>query len=342
MKFIAIFLVTISILAFGFYKYLDSKLKIELDIEDPINVEIPVGTNAMEIIDIFNEHDMLQPKWLFKYIIKVYAKYSEKQIFAGYYTFETGTTNLELLKSIYEGGKLRTVKVTIPEGLKNQEITSLLSPIKTDLNRFVELCVSDSLLEARNIPAENVLGYLMPETYDFFLFEKAEKVIDKLLAAKENIWTPENINKLQELNMTTHEVYTLASIVEAETPLKREAKTVAGLYLNRLRKGMLLQADPTVQFVMGEKRRVLYRDLESENPYNTYKHVGLPPGPINNPGKNAVLAVLNAEDHDYIFMVSTGDGSGRHWFSKTNAEHERLVSKYRSVRDSIRSEKSHL
>lgn len=337
LKFLVIFFLIIGIFAFGSFSYIDSKLNTKLESSDTLDIEIPSGTNAMKIVDIFNKHDMLQPQWLFQYVIKVYAKYSEKQIFAGYYSFDPGTTNLEILEAIYEGGKLRTVKVTLPEGLKNQEIVSLLTPIKSNEDEFIKLCVSDSLLKARDIPAENVLGYLMPETYEFFLFEDANIVIDRLLDLKEDLWSAENLAKAEKLGMSKHEVYTLASIVEAETPLKSEAKTVAGLYLNRLRIGMLLQADPTVQFAIGEKRRVLYRDLESENPYNTYRHKGLPPGPINNPGKNAVLAVLNADSHEYLFMVSTGDGSGKHWFSKTNAEHERLANRYRAVRDSIKS-----
>ena len=205
-----------------------------------------------------------------------------------------------------------------------------------DSARFVELCTSDSLLKARNIPSNSVLGYLMPDTYEFYIHESPEKVISRLLDAAENFWNTRNMDFLSKQGLTRHEAITLASIVEAETPLKSEASTVSGLYLNRLKKGILLQADPTVQFAMGEKRRVLYRDLERDHPYNTYVYPGLPPGPINNPGKTALKAAIKPKDHAYIFMVAMGDGSGRHYFSKTLREHNNYIKQYRKTKDSLK------
>ncbi|MDC1068804.1 endolytic transglycosylase MltG [Candidatus Kapabacteria bacterium] len=246
------------------------------------------------------------------------------------------TSNREILSALYEGGRLRTVKVTFPEGLSIEEISDLLDPIKTDKTRFLELAYSDSLLKTRGIESGNVLGYLLPNTYEFFLYEKAENVIDRMLDANKNIWDKKNRIKLDQINLTKHQVITLASIVEAETPLKSEASIVAGLYQNRLKIGMRLQADPTIQYVLGRKKRVLYRDLEIDNPYNTYLYTGLPPGPINNPGKRSIESVLNPAQHNYLFMVAKGDGSGKHYFSETNSQHMSYVNKYRNTRDSIK------
>lgn len=332
--FILIFLILIIATSTGFWAY--SKLDEKILVSDTITIEIPLNTSNSVIINELNNYGGFQPKWLFKYILRYYSKFENKFIYAGYYKFPPNTSNKEILKTLYEGGKLRTVTVTFPEGLSIEEMADLLDPIKTSKKHFLELAYSDSLLSARNIPGTSVLGYLLPETYDFFLYEKAQNVIDKLLDSNTEIWNSEKQAKLDSLGLSKHEALTLASIVEAETPLKKEAPTVAGLYLNRLDKNMLLQADPTVQFVLGRKKRVLYRDLETDNPYNTYLYSGLPPGPINNPGKIAINAVLNPKEHNFLFMVAKGDGSGEHYFSKSNSAHLGYVRKYRKTRDSIR------
>jgi len=148
----------------------------------------------------------------------------------------------------------------------------------------------------------------------------------------QDIWTTENEEKLKNSGLSKLELLTIASIVQAETPLESELETVAGLYLNRVKIGMMLQADPTVQFALGDKKRLLYKDLEYDSPYNTYKYAGIPPGPINNPGKAAILATLNPEKHNYLYMVAFGDGSGSHYFAKTVREHNNNVIKYKKAR----------
>lgn len=330
-----LFLVIIIAFAGGAY-WVGEKLEESILTSDTITVEIPLNTSNSKIISKVNEHGGFQPDWLFKYVMRYYSKFEQKFAYAGYYKFAPGTKNSEILDAIYEGGRLRTVKVTFPEGLSIEEIADLLKPINTDKKRFIELAYSDSLLDARGIPGGSVLGYLLPETYEFFLYETADKVIDKMLDGNQNFWTEANKEKLDQVKLSKHQAITLASIVEAETPLKKEAPTVAGLYLNRLNKNMLLQADPTVQFVLGKKKRVLYKDLETDNPYNTYMYPGLPPGPINNPGKDALKAVLDPEKHKFLFMVAKGDGSGEHYFTKNNKSHLIYVGKYRRTRDSLR------
>ena len=131
-----------------------------------------------------------------------------------------------------------------------------------------------------------------------------------------------------EIGFTTHEILTLASIIEGETNIIEEMPRISGVYHNRLRRGMKLQADPTIQYLIpGEWRRVLFKDLEIDSPYNTYKYKGLPPGPINNPGKDAILAALYPEQNKYLYFVA--DGKGGHSFSKTFNEHSRKVIQYR-------------
>lgn len=129
--------------------------------------------------------------------------------------------------------------------------------------------------------------------------------------------------------MSRHQVVTLASIVEAETPVLEERPRVAGVYINRLEKGMLLQADPTVQYALNKFSRLTYSDLNYDSPYNTYRYAGLPPSPINSPSKSSIDAVLNYEKHNFIYFVAKGDGSGLHNFARTYEEHLKNVSLYR-------------
>jgi UPF0755 protein len=234
---------------------------------------------------------------------------------------------------ILTGGYASTTKITIPEGLNNDEIADIFEK-ELGINKleFIKLTKSDSLLKEWNIKPDNAIGYLLPETYDFYGDETARQVIDKLLKHHQDVWTAESEEKLKSSGLTKQELLTIASIVQAETPLDSELETVAGLYLNRVEIGMMLQADPTVQFAIGNKKRLLYKDLEYDSPYNTYKYAGIPPGPINNPGKAAILATLSPQSHNYLYMVAYGDGSGAHYFAKTVREHNNNVVKYKKAR----------
>jgi len=153
----------------------------------------------------------------------------------------------------------------------------------------------------------------------------------RLRKENERFWNADRRAKAQAINLSPEEVVTLASIVEEETANVGEMPIVAGLYINRLRRGMKLEADPTVKFAMQDfaLRRVLNRHLETESPYNTYRNVGLPPGPIRFPSKQAIESVLNYQQHDYLFMCAKEDFSGTHNFARTLAEHNRNSERYR-------------
>jgi peptidoglycan lytic transglycosylase G len=341
LKYIFIFLIIFGLLALFSYKWAEGLVYSPKIIEkDTLRVEIPTGTSIYSLVKIFNSSGFLEPDWFFKHAIKYYSQFSGKTIFAGYYQFADTTSNFEIIKSLFTGGRIKSVRVTFPEGISLQDfLPQLHNRVQTDTSGVRKLFRSDSLLRDRNISHGSLLGYIMPETYEIYIYETPENVIDKLLAQAEKFWTEKRLNKLEKLGLTKHEIITLASIIEAETPLKSEARRVSGLYHNRLKKGMLLQADPTIQFMLGEKRRVLFKDLEKDHPYNTYKNVGLPPGPINCPGKDALEAALDPEVHDYLFMVSIGDGSGRHNFARSHAQHLAFVKDYRTVRDSVKKAK---
>ncbi len=329
MRFLKIVFISIILLvlfsASGSYLWLkDTLAKPAADTD--VVLRIPYGTSVYKAVDLLQGQGTLKPEWFFDLYVRYLSGKKKNSLQAGYYKFDKGTSNRELIESIFTGDNLYTATVTFPEGLGIKKYASAISQeMNLDSAKFVNICKDKGVLASYGINQESALGYLMPNTYTFFMDDKEADIVAKLLGEFANFWTVENIAKAKILNLSIHEVHTLASIVEAETPVESERATVAGLYLNRLEHGWLLQADPTVQYAIGEKRRVLYKDLEIDNPYNTYKYGGLPPGPINNPGQKSLEAVLNPEKHKWYYMVAVGDGSGKHNFSEDLAGHSKNI-----------------
>lgn len=178
---------------------------------------------------------------------------------------------------------------------------------------------------------ENFRCMFIPNTYECWYTTDAREFIDRLSREYESFWTDERKEKATQRGLSPKEVSILASIVKAETAMRDEAPKVAGLYLNRLRIGMALQADPTLIYAIGDFsiKRVLDIHKEVQSPYNTYLHTGLPPGPINFPEPHYIDAVLNAADHDYFYMCAKPDFSGYHNFSKTLRQHNQYANQYR-------------
>jgi UPF0755 protein len=323
MLFFLIFIITLI-----FYSHYLNNIK--PDTEKEFIIDIKKGLSTGDIISLFNEKEYFKPKWWFNLYTKILLKTKNKYIQAGYYKIPKNVTNIELMDALISGKFLYISRVTFPEGLSYYQYASILKDkMKIDSVEFVKLAVNKKYLESFGIKAKSIEGYLLPNTYDFYPDSKPEKILSFLINQQENIWNSEKLQKAKDLDLSKHEILTLASIIDAETPVDAEKASVSGLYHNRLKKGMLLQADPTVQYALGNKKKLSYNDLEYLNPYNTYKFAGLPPGPINNPGINSIIAALNPEKNDYLYMVAIGDGSGRHNFAKDFAEHKRNVQEYR-------------
>lgn len=186
---------------------------------------------------------------------------------------------------------------------------------------------------ARNygFSGETFVTMFIPNTYEIYWDIKTDKFLDRMNNEYNRFWSPERINKAKELGLTPIEVSILASIIEEECYFSDEYPTVAGLYLNRLKKGQLLQADPTVKFAVGDfsLKRILNKHLAVDSPYNTYKHIGLPPGPVRVPSIKAIDATLNPAEHEYYYMCAKDDFSGRHNFATSYAEHTKNAERYR-------------
>jgi len=264
---------------------------------------------------------------------------TDRQLKAGQYTFHRGDSVLSIL-TVFVRGMSGQNLITIPEGQTARDIARILEGrLGTDSEEFLAAVADSGLVAEAGAPAGATLeGYLFPETYAFLpttapativrtMALKARRVLDEELARGGPI----------AVELTPHEILTLASIVEAEAMRAFERPRIAAVYLNRLRRHMLLQADPTVQYALGGHRaRIYYSDLRVQSPYNTYLNPGLPPGPIGNPGRASIQAVLNPTPGSRdLFFVARGDGT--HIFSETGAEHLEAVARVRASRAGLDS-----
>jgi UPF0755 protein len=258
----------------------------------------------------------------------------DRSIQAGTYVFKRGTSWSEVLEDL-RGGKGLEHSITIPEGWSLFQIVPQLARVLNAPVDSVQAAVRDTaLLHALDIPTSTLEGYLFPDTYVFPEGTTPRAAVRIMVERFQQVWQPEWDQRLQALAMSRNDVMALASIVEKEARLPEERAVIAAVYLNRLKSGMLLQADPTVQYALGRHvSRVFYKDLEVESPYNTYKHLGLPPGPIASPGKPSIVAALNPANVPYRFFVAYPDG--HHEFTENFSAHTVAVRAARREWDSV-------
>jgi UPF0755 protein len=262
-----------------------------------------------------------------------------RQLKPGYYRFEEGARNWDLLRKI-RAGRQDPVRVAIPPGTRPGVLAAVLRrDLDIDSTAFREALRDTAFAAELGTDTTDLFGYMRPNSFDIYWTTDARGAVRRLKQEWDRFWTDEMQRKADALGLSQDEVLTLASIVEWEARLPEERPRIAGVYLNRLlgrtRAGrMRLQADPTVQYALmqdegGRMRRLLYADYDYQDPYNTYLIDGLPPGPINNPSESSIRAVLDAEDHDYLYFVARGDGS--HVFSRTLREHNNAANEYRAL-----------
>ncbi len=257
----------------------------------------------------------------------------QNEIIPGSYSFENGITTIDVLKKITDVNSVRYYTITIPEGLNIRQIGRLLQrQAGLDSAKFVEEAYNDSLISLLDIDAENLEGFLFPDTYQFSISPAGgnEKEIIRIMFSQfRKKISAEMEEDMENEKLKLIDVITMASIIEGETRYEPEKKTIAGVYYNRLKWRMKLEADPTVQYVIpdGPKPRLMYSDLKFPSPYNTYLNRGLPPGPINNPGLSSITAAIYPEKHKYLYFVAKGDGS--HRFAETYGEHKKNIKEYK-------------
>lgn len=241
----------------------------------------------------------------------------------------SGSNSYDVFLSRLAKGIQDPEKITILPGITKEIFLRKVSDELVMSAEELQMAFRDSsLLASYGLTEQTVFGRMLPETYLVYWDTKPTRLLKRILNEFQTKVHQPYKSRLQELDMTMDEIVTLASIVEWEATDTNEKKTIAGLYWNRLNKGMKLQADPTINYAVNERRRLLLKDYKIDHPYNTYKIKGLPPGPITNPGKSTIEATLYPEDHDYFYMVSSPDGDN-HVFSKTYEEHMEATEKWR-------------
>ena len=252
------------------------------------------------------------------------------KVIPGKYVIADSLGNRPLIQQL-RSGTTQDVEVVLTGTLTRERIIpTIASYLEVDSVDLQALLSNTSILDSLGFNEENWPCLFVANTYRFNWAASAKDVVERFVKERSKFWSGERTEKAKLLGLTKNEVIILASIVDGETTKFDEMARIAGLYLNRLEMNMLLQSDPTVRYLMPEsdRQRVTYADLERESPYNTYKNVGLPPGPILLPSVQAIDAVLNAENHNFIFMCAKPDFSGYHSFAKTLGQHNRNKALY--------------
>lgn len=293
-------------------------------------VTIPRGSTFRAAVDSLERTGAIRSAWAFNVAGRL-AGYT-RSIKVGKYLFRSSLSNLEILRDLGEGKSRMIIAVTIPEGWRMESIAKKFSrELGIDSEKFLSFCADSLFLSRHNMKAKNIEGYLMPETYNFYWQTDELEIFERMVEGMQDFYVDSLSERAKELGLSMNQVLTLASIIEGESGIDEERPMIAGVYWNRLKRGMKLEADPTIQYVIPNgPRRLMYDDLKFRSPYNTYLVTGLPPGPINNPGKRAILAALYPERHSFLYFVATGVGG--HHFSKNYSDHRKAVQSFRRVR----------
>ena len=267
----------------------------------------------------------------------------DKQIKPGRYLLRADMSNREAVRAL-KMGRREAVKIVFTHVRLFDDLAEKITAkigmtaneFKDAVNRFVDS-------NQQGFTKDNILAMFIPNTYEVYFNITPEELVSKMNKEYTQFWNAERLAKAEKIGLTPIEVSILASIVQAESAKGEEAPIIAGLYLNRLKRGIPLQADPTLIFALGDFtiKRVLNTHKEIDSPYNTYKYAGLPPGPVNMPYINTLEAVINAQDHKFIYMCAKEDFSGYHRFAETLSEHQVNARKYqKALTEEIRKSKT--
>jgi len=329
---IVILVVFIGLLTLLFYTFFTPNY---YTLKEPIVFEIKTAEPFTSVSKKLSQLGVIPNENNFRIAAFIYG--AEKKIRAARYHIPNGLSYLDLLDMFISGKCDFARNVVVKDGQTIKWLGSKLeSKVFIDSTEFVKLAFNKDFILSLGLNFNSLEGYLFPADYSIYERSSPDEVLKKFYDELKNFFVDSLEQRASEIGFTIHQVLTLASIVKGETDKVSEMPVIASVYFNRLRLGMKLQADPTIQYLLPDGwRRLYYKDLQIDSPYNTYKYPGLPPGPINNPGSNAILSVLYPADTNFLYFVS--DGKGGHNFSKSLKEHNRKVNQYRRL---IRSKKS--
>ena len=298
-----------------------------------VKVIIKSGSSLNSIAKMLNEKKIISNKQMFCWAVKFMGK--EKQIPVGSFRLVNARTNFDIIDQLVYGTP-EVKKIRILEGWNLTQIAGSLSEMMDfDSSEVMDIANDPKFLSKVGVDASSLEGFLFPDTYFFFEGDTPKSVLSHLVSKYKEFWNKTYRDRAAMLDMNENEVVTLASIIEGEAIYNSERAKISAVYHNRMNIGMKLQADPTIQYIISDgPRRLLNRDLRVKSPYNTYLNYGLPPGPINSPGKNSLVAALYPEENDFLYFVATGDGY--HTFTTNENDHKKAKRKLQKLRRQLK------
>lgn len=302
-----------------------------------VEINIPKGVSLSQIGNILKEESIISNKRTFTMAVKSLGH--EKNIPAGRYVLHNALNNRAIINQLVYG--VPSLKsITVLEGWTIYQIANELEKeLKISKKTFLRLCNDQRVIKLFDLEGNSLEGYLFPDTYTFAEEVDPYLVLTRMVNEFINNITKSMEVQAQEMNMSLLEVITLASIIEGEAIYDSERAIISAVYHNRLKRGMKLQADPTIQYIIDDgPRRLLNNDLKIESKYNTYLYRGLPPGPINSPGKESIIAALYPSVNEYLYFVARGDGY--HTFSTNEKDHNKAKKKFQEVRRRVKLQKN--
>ena len=294
-------------------------------------VYIPTGSNIEDVCNILYKDNYIINRNSFEWLAE--RKHYSNHIKAGRYKIKNRMSNNKLI-NLLRSGKQEPVRLTFSNIRTPEQLAGYAgSHLEADSLSLIHLFHDKLFLSFYGYNRDNVFSAFIPNTYELFWNTTAEGFLKRMFYENQKFWHGERQKKAKEIGLSPVEVTILASIIDNESNRTSEYPTIAGVYMNRLKKGMLLQADPTVKFALGDLsiKRVKRIQTEINSPYNTYKYKGLPPGPISMPTVKAIDAVLNYEKHDYLYFCARADSTGLHAFAKTLYQHNQNAIAYQNA-----------
>ncbi|HSV89001.1 MAG TPA: endolytic transglycosylase MltG [Bacteroidales bacterium] len=296
-----------------------------------IHFHIPTGSTYQQVKELLTANEILKNQITFNWVAQ--RKNYPAHVRPGRYLLRRGMSNNSLV-NLLRSGRQDPVNVTFNNIRTREQLAGVITRnLEADSASVLALMNNEEKMQSYGLNRETAKLLFIPNTYEFFWNTSPEQLLDRMYREYRAFWNESRKKQAEKTGMSPVEVSILASIIRLETNKRDEMPRIAGVYINRLRRNIPLQADPTVIFAIGDFsiRRVLYRHLAYDSPYNTYKYPGLPPGPISLPEPYVIDAVLNYEPHEYLFFSAHYDFSGYHVFARTYREHRENARRYQNV-----------
>ena len=324
-----------AVIGYGYYAV---KIK-KADIGETAYIYITPDDNSTTVIQKLSQIEGIGSTKGFEILAKHNNFDSRKR--SGKFAIKDGD-NMHTIYRRIVSNEQTPVKLVVPSTRTLEQLTGAISrQLMLDSLELSEFLTKPIYYESIGYKKETLPTLFIPNTYEVYWNIKPEILLARLMKERRTFWNESRTAKAKKLGLTFEEVATLASIIDEETNNDEEKPVVAGMYLNRLKRGMPLQADPTVKYAIGDptRKRILKKDLNVDSPYNTYKYKGLPPGPIRIPTIQAIESVLNYRKHNYLYMCAKEDFSGKHNFAKTLSEHNANARRYQQALNKLNIKK---